>query len=78
MLLSYEKLLGSLEAYGFKINPYNLCGANNVVVGKQLTVCCYVFNLKISCVDRHEVSKMILWLESEYDEMRGSSGNRHD
>ena len=33
---------------------------------------------KISCVDANEVTKMIQWLESEYGEMHGSRGKRHD
>ena len=37
-LLFYEKLVGYLEAYGFRINPYDLCVAKNMVDGKQLTV----------------------------------------
>ena len=50
-LLFYEKLVGDLEAYGFKINPYDPCVANNMIGGKQLTVCWHVDNLKISCSD---------------------------
>ena len=37
-LLLYEKLVGDLEAYEFRINPYNPCVANNMIGGKQLTV----------------------------------------
>ena len=70
--------MGYLEAYGFKINPYDPCVANNIIGGKQLTVCWHVEDLKISCVDENEVKKMIHWLESEYGEMHGSSGKRHD
>ena len=77
-LLFYKKLVGYLEAYGFKINPYEPCVANKMIGGKQLTVCWHVDNLKISCVDANEVKKMIQWLESEYGEMHGSRGKRHD
>ena len=56
-LLFYEKLLGELEAYGFKINPYDPCKAKNMICGKQLTVCWHVEDLKISCVDVNEVKK---------------------
>ena len=34
----YEKLVGDLEAYRFRINPYGLCVANGMVGGKQLIV----------------------------------------
>ena len=63
-LLFYNKLLGDLEAYWFKINRYNLCVANKIIGGKQLTVCWHVDNQKISCVDANEVTKKIQWLES--------------
>ena len=37
-LLFYEKLVGDLETYGFRINPYEPCVANKMVGKKQLTV----------------------------------------
>ena len=77
-LLLYEKLVGDLKADGFKINPYDPCVANKMIGGKQLTVCWHVDDLKISCVDENEVTKMKQWLESEYGEMHGSRGKRHD
>ena len=61
-----------LEAYGFKINPYNPFVANKMIGGKQITVFWHMDDLKISCVDVNEVTKMIQWLESEYGEMHGS------
>ena len=48
-----------------------------MVSGKQLTVCCHVYNLNISCVDTNEVKKMIQWIDSEYGEIHGSRGKRH-
>ena len=63
-LLFYDKLVGDLEEYGFRINPYDVCVANNMVGGKQLTVCWHVDDLKILCVDANEVTKMIQWIES--------------
>ena len=35
-------------------------------------------NLKIPCIDANEVKKMIQWLISEYGEIHGSRGKRHD
>ena len=49
--LFFEKLVGDLEAYGFKINTYDLCVANKMIGGKQLTVCWNLDDLKISCID---------------------------
>ena len=62
----YKKLVVDMEAYGIRINSYDPCVANNMVGGKQLTVCWKVDNLRISCVDANEVTKMIQWIESEY------------
>ena len=77
-MLFYENLVGDLEAYGFRINPYDLCVDNKMIGGKQLTVCWHIDNLKISCVDANKVTKMIQWLESEYGEMHWSRWKRHD
>ena len=49
-----------------------------MIGGKQLTVCWHVDNLKISCVDANEVTKIIQRLELEYREMHGSRRKRHD
>ena len=70
--------MGDLEAYRFKINPYDPCVANNMIGRKQLTVCLHVDDLKISCVNSNDVTKMIQWLESEYGEMHGSRRKGHD
>ena len=61
-----------------QVNLYDPCVSNKMIGGKQLTVCWNVDNLKISCVDANEVTKMIQWLESEYGEMHGSFGKIHD
>ena len=74
----YKKLVEDLEAYGFRINPYGPCVANKMIGGKQITLCWHMDDLKISCVDANEVTKIIQWLESEYGEMHGSRGNIHD
>ena len=37
-LLFYEKLVGDLEAYGFKINPYNPCVASKMIGRKYKIV----------------------------------------
>ena len=63
-LLFYKKLVGDLEAYGFRINPYDLCMDNKMIGEKQIKVCWHVDDLKISCVDANKLTKMIQWLES--------------
>ena len=44
--------MGDLEAYGFRINPYEPCVANKMVGRKQLTVCWHMDDIKISCIDK--------------------------
>ena len=63
-LMFYEKLLGDIEAYGFRIDPYDPYVLNKMVGGKQVTVFWHVHNLKISCVDANDVKKMIQWIYS--------------
>ena len=58
----YKNLVGDLDEYGFRINPYEPCVANKMVYGKQITVCWHVEDINISCVDANEVTKMIHWL----------------
>ena len=67
-----------METYGFRINPHDPCVANNMVGGKQLTACWHVDDIKISCVDADEVTKMNQWLDPEYGEMYSSRGKRHN
>ena len=38
VLLLYMKLLKDIEAYGFHINPYIPCVANNIIKEKQMTL----------------------------------------
>ena len=76
-LFFYDNLVVNLEAYGFIINMNDPCVTNKMIGVKQLTVCWHVDDLKISCVDLNEVTKMIQWIESEYGEMHGSHGKIH-
>ena len=50
-MLFYHKLTKALLSYGFKLNPYDLCVANKMVNGEQLTVCRHVDNLKSSHIN---------------------------
>ena len=71
-------MVGDLEAHGFEINPYEPCVANKTPGGKKLTITWHVDDLKISHVDRKVVSYTIVWLESIYGDMHGTSGQRHE
>jgi hypothetical protein len=77
-LLFYKKLTSDLVAHGFKINPYDPCVANKMVKGKQMTICWHVDDLKISHVDKREVTRMLRWLEKMYGEMRTTRGKQHE
>ena len=63
MLLFYKKLVKDLTSFGFKINPYDVCVANKIINNKQMTMCWHIDDMKISHVDKNEVTKMIKWLK---------------
>jgi hypothetical protein len=48
------------------LNPYNLCVANKVVNGKQMTVCWHVDNPKVSHCDPNQVTIFGEWLSKKY------------
>ena len=77
-LLLYDKLVGDLEANGFKINTYDSCVANKMVGMKQQPMCWHVYNINISCIDASGFKTMIQWIDSEYGESNGSRGKRHN
>ncbi len=54
-LLYYKKFVKSLTKHGFKLNPHDGCVANNIVKGKQVTICFHVDDCKIS----HEYSEVV-------------------
>ena len=62
-LLFFEKIVVNLEAYGFRINPYDPRVEKKMVSRKHLTIYWQVEDLNISCVDANEVTKMIQWLD---------------
>ena len=57
-LLFYKKLGQDLETYGYKINPYDPCGANKFINGYQMTVVWHVDDLKVSHECAQKVTKM--------------------
>eukprot|EP00804_Cyclotella_cryptica_P005114 CCRYP_011528-RA/>CCRYP_011528-RA protein AED:0.11 eAED:0.14 QI:0/-1/0/1/-1/0/1/0/390 len=68
-LLFYKKLKKELENYGMVMNPYDMCVANKETKsGHQLTVLWHVDDLKISCRDKYEVTKLICCLRRIYGE----------
>ena len=51
---------------GFVLNPYDLCVANKVVDGKQITVCWHVDDLKVSHCDPAQVVIFGEWPSKKY------------
>jgi hypothetical protein len=58
-LLFYLKLVEDLESDGFKINSYDPYVANKVVNNKQFTITWHMDDLKLSDVEKNEVTKKI-------------------
>ena len=82
-LLWYKKLVSDLEEKGFVINPYDACVANKMINGKQMTQTWHVDDIKISHVDPEEVTLMMDWLKTKYEdlelgEMKASRGKIHE
>ena len=61
-LLYYKKFVKSLVKKGFKLNPYNVCVANKVANGKQVTICFHVDDCKILHNATKVVDNVIVWL----------------
>ena len=64
--LFYKRLQSALKDMGLKINPYNLCVANRMVDGGQITLCWHVDDLKISHRDETLVSEFKMALAKEF------------
>ena len=65
-MLFWKNLTGSLQEWGFTINPYDWCVANKMVNNKQITVVWHVHDLKISHVDADVVTTFIKTLSKRY------------
>jgi hypothetical protein len=68
-LLFYQKLINDLIGIGFKLNPYDLCVANKMVNGKQMTLCWHVDDMKVSHFVTKRVDDMIKWLRMKYEHL---------
>jgi hypothetical protein len=79
-LLFYRKLKAELIAYGFKLNPYDPCVANMETAGGQMTVIWHVDDLKISCKDSWQVTKLLMYLRGIYGDKNFSftRGKKHE
>jgi len=79
-ILFYRKLRKELEDYGFEINPYDPCVANKMTeCGKQITVLWHVDDLKISCENDFEITKLWSYLNKIYGgNMKIRRGTHHE
>ena len=66
LLLFWKHLTGKLQEWGFVLNPYDTCFANNTTNGKQYTILWHVDDLKISHVEPKVVDEIIELLRTEY------------
>ena len=57
-LLFHQKLWKYLEAFGFILNPYDPCVANNIIRDKQMKTTWHVDDLKVSHDDKYIVDTM--------------------
>ena len=60
----------------FNINPYDLCVANKVINGYQVTVLHHVDDLQISHKYTWEVTKMAVWLPKIYCDIKAKCGKK--
>lgn len=66
-----------IEKMDFALNPYDLCVANKMVNGSQLTVLWYVNDLKISHVDENVAKDTKKQLEDHFGTLTVTSGSEH-
>ena len=64
----YKKFRSHIEAYGFKVNPYNPCVANADLNGHKMTVTWHVDDLKVSQKDPFEIILFAQYLYTKYGE----------
>src|SRR5210317_2066024 len=77
-MLWWTMLSEFLIKEGFKLNPYDSCVANKILpCGKQITICWYVDDLKISSVNKEAVMEIIKKLEDRFGVMRKTFGKKH-
>jgi len=79
----YQKFVKDLKEIGFKINPYDVCVANKVINGKQMTAVWHVDDVKLSHASPQELDIVINHLKDIYEDpeigmMTVNRGKRHE
>ena len=78
-LLFYKKFRKYLEAYGFVINTYDLCVANDMIEIHQMMVTWNLDNLKVYHKDPYQITKFASYLSIIYGEkLTVKRGKVHD
>ena len=79
-ILFYRKLKKELEDYVFTINEMDPCVTNMTTKsGKQITVIWHVDDLKISCVDSFEITRLWSYLNKLYGgKVKLNRGKKHE
>ena len=78
--LWYDNLASKLASMGFSANKYEPCVFNKSDKStgyKQCTVCVYVDDLMITCVNEVAIQSVIDELRAEYKEVTGQVGVKH-
>jgi hypothetical protein len=74
----YEHLRGSLEKMGFVRNPYEECTFNKQGAGgHQCTICVYVDDLFITCLDHDVIEEVLSDLKEVYKDLKIKRGLVH-
>ena len=58
-LLFWQNLMGKLQAWGFELNPYDMCVANKDINNSQCTILWHVNDTKVSHVDPQVVTSVL-------------------
>jgi hypothetical protein len=67
ILLYYRKFIKSLTDIDFIINPYDPCVTNNIIEGKQMTICFHVDDCNLSHRKKTVMDRMIGYLRQKYE-----------
>ena len=76
-LLWYELLTKTLIKNSFKLNPCDLCVANNQINGRQCIIICHVDDAKLSCMEPNVVTNVFNLLETHFRKMKITRGKVH-
>ena len=74
----YKLFKDTLEKEGYVLNPYDLCIANKIENGKQITIAWYVDDCIITHVDDEVLENVADMLQKHFGKMDVKRGNKHD